>query len=310
MTTMAIVSCQKDDGVEPIKKMDASEVVKNYFGLNYGAKKMSSGNGTKAAKELENKLKREHVSLIPQGGDECQEYESLDNGYILTFLPCSMLEGGFSELYYSETDKRVFSYNVCSLNPSYSEICKTFYQENGKLTGDMRYYKMTNIEPMPDGTYFEYLLDYIYKKKSITLTLYNKIDNVYNEQELTFEAPVMINERSSGIKYKGNTYNSLCIQDIEISYDTEVEFDTNEYVDENGVTHTQEIERSVPIEYNIKGVEEVEYQHDGQQGVFTINYGDGEFDSKAIITENGMSYEVDYVELEKARWEEINSARY
>jgi hypothetical protein len=51
------------------------------------------------------------------------------------------------------------------------------------------------------------------------------------------------------------------------------------------------------------GTAKVTYTKDGKSGEFSIDYGDGADDSKAIITENGKSYEVDYVALQK----EMNS---
>ena len=58
--------------------------------------------------------------------------------------------------------------------------------------------------------------------------------------------------------------------------------------------------------YIVKGVEKVTYTKDGVNGEFTIDYGDETDDSKATITENGQSYEVDYVTLQNEMYGSLN----
>lgn len=59
------------------------------------------------------------------------------------------------------------------------------------------------------------------------------------------------------------------------------------------------------VQYIISGRAKVAYNKDGKEGEFTIDYGDGSPDSKATITENGKSYEVDYITLQEEMYNSL-----
>jgi hypothetical protein len=80
-----------------------------------------------------------------------------------------------------------------------------------------------------------------------------------------------------------------------------------------GTTSTYSITIVSPLEsldngtgYIVKGVVNVSYTRNGVNGSFTIDYGNGTKDSLATITENGQSYQVDYIALENELYNSLD----
>jgi hypothetical protein len=119
---------------------------------------------------------------------------------------------------------------------------------------------------------------------------------------------VKIGECNNEMDYKEthvSSYKFISSQSFEI-----VENGSAQYVGKNASYSTTVIEPLQRMwstnEYITKGVLKVIYTLKDTKGEFTIDYGDGTEDSKAKITENGKSYEVDYISLQDEMYNSLN----
>lgn len=176
------------------------------------------------------------------------------------------IKGGFTSIdYYKKNDS----------DPSIGSIMmdyQVFFPDENK------YYSMAG-----KCTYTEYVTNEEYELVDMKL----KLGEIGNEIEYTLSSKsyygdydghkvTIIEEGSFQHAGKNATFNTTIIKPFQLNQDS----------------------RNLII-----GTAKVTYTKDGKSGEFGIDYGNGTDNSKATITENGKSYEVDYVELQK----EMNS---
>ncbi len=176
-------------------------------------------------------------------------------------------------------------------------------------------------------TYIWSQQDDIYYSKVIyeNYYAYGLLMNGYSEYSYTFDNMFFENNEDSTVYSINWSGSSSCKDDLQMLYDSgesfiyqsnySSEWNENSYTVHQGEylykDMTNEYEYSYIISqelfYNyecgweiwipVKGVEEINYKDSEQNIEFVTNYGDGTCDNLAIVTENGVSYTVDFGNL-------------
>lgn len=307
LSVIGLMSCDRTgNNVEPVP--EASDAVKDYFGLRKGADDGAKNAqipiaGKKSSKIMKGKSLK---TIQPAGGVECVVPETRENGFYGSFLPCAMVEGYYEGSWDTSTDRFTMRLNWCSIDPEKPVECYDFFIENAILNGSVYYGKTRHIETIEGGPDFEYIVDHLYEYSTEEYQFIVKFNGEVVQDDPTRVQSKFINGSMS--LSKGDvSYSSTYLEEIGLKAREKIIVEENEpyYVDGEEVFGT--IEMIIPMETKVKGIEKVQYNREGVTGEFTIDYGNGELDTKAVITENGNSYEIDYVEMEDSRWEELKN---
>ncbi len=322
LSLIGLVSCNKEgDNVKPMAEV--SDAVKEYYGLK------NEANSNQIERTASNKKSLKKGSKIPvantfavQGSSSCKEYEKVGNREKTTYLPCSMAEGYFEKVYYPETNVSAMEYNVCSIDENKPRHCVIMRMEAGDLDVDSQsqyessYYKKTyegksDFIAIHDNVH-TYSFEVFYIKTTVDGHIVRKLElSGYTNKYISKSSSLTRGE----VSYTSNLTSEIIVKYKEVISDLFATRHFNEdgteykpsWYDEAGNKLTGEPVYSGPLRFKVQGIELVKYKRNGVSGEFTINYGNGELDTKAIITENGASCEVDYKELEEARWEEFQN---
>lgn len=306
LSIIALISCQKENNnTKPVA--EASDAVKDYFGLRKGADIGVENAGIPGGTKKNQLHKRKSLKTIhPAGGAECVVNEDRENGFYGSFLPCAMVEGYYEGSWDTSNDRFTMRLNWCSIDPEKPIECYDFFIENAILNGSVYYGKTRHVETIEGEPAFEYIVDHLYEYSSDEYQFIVKFNGEVIQENSSRVRSKYLNGSMSLSKGEV-TYSSTYLEEIVLKVRERIIIDDDaiHYVDNEEVVGT--IEMNIPEETKVKGIEKVQYEREGVSGEFTIDYGNGELDTKAVITENGISYEIDYIEMEEARWEELKN---
>lgn len=290
LSVAIFTSCQKEESLT----VEPSDIVKGYFGFKKAAKKV-----TEQSQSVTGSPSTKLGTIKNMQDDECEVINQTENGKIITYLPCSGMEGAFSSMSY-------FGGSVMIIDICYIDFgkCDYFKLESGELDKNIGFFKIENHVIYEDGLEFKCLFNEVYQ-------------NTEPPESITYFNDVEIS-RGSGLRKgtilestehlsKGNiSYNITLLEPIKLKFrETTTITENYQYMKPNGNGNievgTLRVEGNEGLE--VQGIERVEYNRNGVRGEFIINYGNGELDTKAIIIEKEKSYEIDYVEL----WESIKA---
>lgn len=280
------VSCKKKDVNNEVKTTSASDVVKDYFGFNRAADGIILKTSSATTNSLTLKSAKTSSSNWPDFYNDPLDHMFLDSCGLNHTV--STNEYGDVVSYYD--------YGQDGVN------CPSGYIKKGNAT---RIFPTTSARP-------QYSLivhcTFEYTATGKCFTLDGSITNLGEDTVRIENSSIKIGECTKEFQYtkaQKYYYKGTSPNQIKIIYEGSAQYagTTATY----NVTIIQPIERNNSIgSFITKGIEKVTYIKNGVNGEFTIDYGDGTNDSKATITENGQSYEVDYVALQDEMYNYLN----
>jgi hypothetical protein len=273
-TLVGFFSCKKENTMN-----EPSDAVNEFFGYKKGAEVLSNTDI-----EITNNKFAQNSIKINKDEQDCQKFETLPNGdWVQTFYPCSGSEGNITYSIDDITHFSRFTMNICSSEGISPQNCRYLIIESGPVSGNINFIN-----------------------SDLRYTMEGKPDfNCITEMNFTYDGQEEYDPAYPYIYLLKQTYlnGSILMKRGEISY-------SSSYIEPVVVKYFPKSISLGNLPFDIlkvQGIEKVTYERNGLKGEFIINYGNGELDSTAIITENGGSYEMNYLEFENMRYFEMTN---